>query len=128
MNPVLLYGLIVFACLAALAVTVRRAGYSHMHAFLMFIPGVNLIWLFVFAVADWPVLRDYARRRLEDGDADDADVERLLHYAARLDDRGATASALQLYDLVIRHRPDTPAANDATVMKQTIRDEQLITE
>ncbi len=34
-----------------------KAGYSGWLAALMLVPGVNLVLLFWFALADWPVLR-----------------------------------------------------------------------
>jgi hypothetical protein len=58
--------MLVYAGFTALAVAaavsiVRKAGYSGWWVLLGLVPLVNLVMVFAFAFADWPVLRDLRR-------------------------------------------------------------------
>ncbi len=124
MLDLLLYLLTVAVCLGVTAVIFQKAGYSRIYALLMLIPVANLVCLVVFAASDWPILREVSRRRLEAGEATEADAERLRAYAVKLDQRGAWDSAVRLYDLIIRCLPGTKIANDAAIHKQAVQEKQ----
>ena len=54
---ILLAVLTVWVFLAVFGRIVNRAGYSRWWLVLMFVPVLNLIMLWVFAFADWPVAK-----------------------------------------------------------------------
>jgi hypothetical protein len=56
-------GFTVLAVAAAVSI-VRKAGYSGWWVAAGLIPLVNVVMLFAFAFADWPVLRDLRRAQL----------------------------------------------------------------
>lgn len=61
--------MLIYAGFSALAVAaavsiVRKAGYSGWWAAAGLIPLVNVVMLFAFAFADWPVLRDLRRKQV----------------------------------------------------------------
>lgn len=49
--------LIVLVILLLPAQVLRRAGYSRWWALVLLVPIVNLVMVWVFALADWPALR-----------------------------------------------------------------------
>jgi hypothetical protein len=120
----ILYLITIAVCLGVTAVIFQKAGYSRIYTLLMLIPIVNLVWLVIFAASDWPVLREVSRRRLEAGEAADADAQRILSFATRLDQRGEWDSAVRLYDLITRSLPGTEIANDAAVLRRSVTEKQ----
>ena len=56
-----LLGFIIWALLMVLIF--RKAGYSGIQIFLLFIPGVNVILFIWFALTEWPILRELERLR-----------------------------------------------------------------
>jgi hypothetical protein len=54
---VLVIALLIWAFLAIFGRILRRAGYSRWWLLTMFVPVLNLIMLWVFAFADWPVFK-----------------------------------------------------------------------
>ena len=54
---VLVIALVIWAVIAIFGRILNRAGYSRWWVLMAFIPVVNLIMLWVFAFADWPVSR-----------------------------------------------------------------------
>jgi hypothetical protein len=54
---VLVVALLIWAFVAVFGRIANRAGYSRWWLLTMFVPVLNLIMLWVFAFADWPVLK-----------------------------------------------------------------------
>ena len=54
---VLVIALLVWAFVAIFGRILNRAGYSRWWLLTMFVPVINLIMLWVFAFASWPVLK-----------------------------------------------------------------------
>lgn len=57
--------LIALATFVLVARIVKRAGYSPYWALVSLVPGVNLIFLYVFAFALWPLLEASAVREVD---------------------------------------------------------------
>jgi O-antigen/teichoic acid export membrane protein len=58
---VLVVALIIWAFVAIFGRVLNRAGYSRWWVLMMFVPLLNLIMLWVFAYADWPVSRRHGQ-------------------------------------------------------------------
>jgi len=111
------YLLPLFLFVAICGAIFRKAGYSGWLGLLMIVPLVNLIWLVIFALSEWPIQRELARRRGVDGDASFDDVEILISEASRLERSGNWQEAANAFERVASmpgHPNAEYAANCAT--------------
>ena len=53
-----LYFALMFVTMFATMRIVTKAGYNWMWTFVVFVPVLNVVMFFVFALADWPALDD----------------------------------------------------------------------
>lgn len=99
----------------------RKAGYSAWWGLLMLVPFINLIWLFYFAVSDWPIHRELVFRRMDQGDATPEDNRSLIAAASQLENQGLWEEAIRVYDAIAAH-PELASAVYATNCAQRLRD------
>jgi hypothetical protein len=111
--------LLTAACFAGIC---RQAGYSPYFAVLMLIPIVNGIALIVFAIREWPMSQELARRRLFDGEATDDDVLSVLNQASDLERRFQRANAANLYQLIVNKAQSDSLKRDADTCLRLLRE------
>ena len=85
----------------------RKAGYSFWLGLVMLVPVVNLVWLVIFATAEWPIERRLTDRRVQSGEADVDDIAAALAEAARRERVGDWQQAAEAYERIAQ-LPDHP--------------------
>ena len=103
MGPLVFWLAIVVTLVWVFYSVFRKAGYSGWQALLLFLPGLNFVWLIVFASTTWPIEREMGIARLGLRRASTQDEELALNTAVRYERRGLAVRAAGIYALIIEN-------------------------